>query len=136
MCQHPAWKSWLKLVALFTFLQKREFSMEDIERLDDMQLDYMDAFDQVPEYVGLKRPKHHFLSHVSLDIYRHGPPSEYWCFGFESFNKTMKAGARLSNCKHIVRDVMEYWSVLSARDMQIRAQRGLVSGVSAKRQRV
>lgn len=127
MRKHPAWSCWCDLVALFTFLQKREFDVTDIERIDDMQLAYTASFDRVPEFRGLARPKHHFLTHLAASIWRHGPPCEYWCFGFEAFNKVMKAGGRVSNGKNTVRDVMEYWSLSTARAMQRAQDEDLVS---------
>ena len=77
----------------------------------------------MPEYSGLKRPKHHFLTHLAPDAWRFGPPRGYWCFGFEAFNKVMKAGARLSNKKNTVEAVMAYWSMQHARDMVRRSER-------------
>ena len=47
-------------------------------------------FDAVPQYAGLKRPKHHFMTHVAQDVWRFGPPRGYWCFGYEGFNKVIK----------------------------------------------
>ena len=54
--------------------------MDDIERIDDLQLQHSAAFDAVPEYAGLKRPKHHFCAHLARDIWLYGPPRGYWCF--------------------------------------------------------
>ena len=66
---------------------------------------------------GLKRPKHHFMSHLALDVWRFGPPHGYWCFGFESFNKVIKAGAQRTNWRDTTYSIMQYWSVRSARAM-------------------
>ena len=66
---------------------------------------------------GLKRPKHHFLSHLALDVWRYGPPRGYWCFGFESFNKVIKAGSARTNWKNETVGIMRYWSMKSACSM-------------------
>jgi len=69
--------------------------------------------DNVAEYEGLKRPKHHFAQHVAMDAWRYGPPRGYWCFGFEGFNKVIKKGASLSNWKSETVSIMKYWSLRS-----------------------
>ena len=81
--------------------------------MDDLVLEYLALFEQVPEYVGFYRPKHHFLQHLARDAWRYGPPRGYWCFGFEGFNRVVKHGAKLSNFKSESRSVMQYWSVRS-----------------------
>jgi hypothetical protein len=55
---------------------------------------------QVPEYIGLKKPKHHFVQHLAVDLHQYGPPRGYWCFGFEAFNQEIKRAARRSNFKN------------------------------------
>ena len=117
MKQHPAWASWCKLVELFALSVQHKLDVSDIERVDDLVLEYNGLFNKVPEYAGLRRPKHHFLSHLALDIWRYGPPRGYWCFGFESFNKVIKAGAKRSNFKAETVSCMRYWSMRNARSM-------------------
>ena len=115
MKAHPAWRSWLLLVKLFTMTIKHEIAVDDINDIDDAQLAHSAAFDATPEYEGLKRPKHHFCAHLASDIRLYGPPRGYWCFGFEAFNKVIKAGAQRSNWRNSTRSIMEYWSMRSAR---------------------
>ena len=114
MLAHPAWSSWCKLVEVYSVAAQHELEVTDIELLDDLVLDHSNLFDQVPEYVGYKRPKHHFLSHLAVDAWRYGPPRGYWCFGFESFNKVVKAGCNHS-WKGETAACMRYWSMCSAR---------------------
>jgi hypothetical protein len=118
MRQHPAWASWVKLVELWSLVLQHELQVSDIERIDDLQYEHAQLFALVPEYIGLRRPKHHFLTHLARDIWRYGPPRGYWTFGFESFNKVIKAGAQRSNWKLETRSIMQYWSMRSARAMQ------------------
>jgi len=115
MRRHPAWASWLKLVEAFALVVQHSLHFDDIKRLDDLILEHSAMFDAVPEYNGLKRPKHHFLAHLALDVWRFGPPRGYWCFGFEGFNKVIKRAAQCSNWKSTTVSVMRYWSARSAR---------------------
>ena len=114
MKAHAAWRSWVMLVALFAKVIKHELEVKEIEEMDDLQLAYVAAFNAVPEYAGLMRPKHHLLTHLARDTWRFGPLRGCWCFGFEGFNKVIKAGAQLSNWKNSTVSVMEYWSMRSA----------------------
>jgi hypothetical protein len=123
MRRHPAWRCWLKLVELYSHTILHKFSVKLVKRIDDLQLEYSALYDAVAEYSGLKRPKHHFLTHLAPNAWRFGPPRGYWCFGFEAFNKVMKAGAKLSNKKNTVEAVMAYWSMQHARDMVRRSER-------------
>ena len=115
MRTHPAWASWVKLVQLFTLTVQHKLNVSDIERLDDLQYEHATLFEAVPEYAGLARPKNHFLTHVPSDAWRYGPPRGYWCFGFESFNKVLKAGASRSNWQRESITIMRYWSLYHAR---------------------
>jgi hypothetical protein len=120
--KHPAWRCWLKLVEFYAHVILHEMSEELIQKIDKLQFEYNDLFDKVPEYDGLKRPKHHFLSHIAPDAWRFGPPRGYWCFGFEAFNRVIKAGARMSNKKCTVVSILEYWSMRHARAIVRRSE--------------
>ena len=117
MKAHPAWRSWLSLVRLFGVTVQHSISVDDIELVDDLQLQHSAAFDAVHEYAGLKRPKHHFCAHLARDMWLFGPPRGYWCFGYEAFNKVIKAGAQRTNWRNTTFSIMQYWSVRSARAM-------------------
>jgi hypothetical protein len=120
--KHPAWVAWVKLVELYSHVVLHEIDVDTIKKIDMLQFEYSQLYDQVPEYNGLKRPKHHFLTHLAPDIWRFGPPRGYWCFGFEAFNRVMKAGARVANKKSTVMSVLEYVSLRHARAMVCRSQ--------------
>ena len=92
-------------------------SKTQLQQLDTVVVEHAALFDAVPAYVGLKRPKHHFLSHLSMDIWRFGPMRGYWTYGFEAFNAILKAGANCTNYKSPVVDVMRYWSMRFGRRM-------------------
>lgn len=115
MREHPAWASWCKLVQLWTLVVQHSLDVSDVARIDALQLEHSALFDKVPQYNGLKRPKHHFLSHLPLDVWRYGPPRGYWSFGFEHFNKVLKDGARRCHWKNESVSMMRYWSLWSAR---------------------
>ena len=55
------------MVEVYSVAAQHELEVTDIELLDDLVLEHSNLFDQVPEYVGYKRPKHHFLSHLAVD---------------------------------------------------------------------
>ena len=130
MRAHPAWASWVKLVELYTVVVQHKLEVSDVQLIDDLQVEYTALFDQVPQYVGLKRPKHHFLTHLASDVWRYGPPRGYWCFGFEAFNKVIKAGAKRSGFKHESLTIMQYWSMKSARAI-VRKRSAVSDGVWA-----
>ena len=114
MKAHPAWICWIKLVELFALVIQVRLEVSDVERIDNLVQEHSQLFDNVAEYEGLKRPKHHFAKHVAMDAWRYGPPRGYWCFGFEGFNKVIKKGASLSNWKSETVSIMKYWSLRSA----------------------
>ena len=99
MRAHPAWASWTKLVQVYAMAVQPSFTKAQILELDERIVAHSAAFDQVSEYYGLKRPKHHNLCHLPINVWRHGPMRGYWCYGFEAFNKVLKAGANRSNFK-------------------------------------
>ena len=59
------------------------------------------------EYVDLKTPKHHFLTHLAPDAWKYGPPRVFWCFGFEAFNRLINKTCNLSNYKNEVLTAMQ-----------------------------
>ena len=117
MMRHPAWASWVKLVELFSFAIQHELPVGYSQRIDDLMLQHSALFDEVDQYVKLKRPKHHFASHLAIDAWKYGPPRGYWTMGFEAFNKVIKAGGRRSNMKCESMSIMEHWSMWSAWQM-------------------
>ena len=94
MRSSPAWASWVALVELWSVVVQHKLVPADVERIDVLQLKHSALFDQVPEYSGLKRPKHHFLPHLALDTWRYGPPRGYWCFGFRPSTRSSRRAAR------------------------------------------
>ena len=105
------------LCKVFLLAFQHDISMADLKLVDDTVVAHSDAFDAVSEYAGLKRPKHHFMCHLGPDMWNFGPCRGYRCFGFEGFNKVLKRGAKGTNFINEVEGVMEYWSILSAREM-------------------
>ena len=77
MKAHPAWRCWLKLVELYAVVVQHELKTTDIKRIDDLVLEHSQLFEKVTEYAGLKRPKHHFLTHLPHDVWHYGPPRGY-----------------------------------------------------------
>lgn len=127
MLADPAWASWCKLVELFSLVLGHTISVADIKRVDDLQMEYSRLFDAVPQYAGLKRPKHHSLSHLATDIWLYGPLRGLWTMGFEGFNKVIKQGAGRSNFRQESLTLMEYYSMRTGRMLMRR--RAQVHGV-------
>jgi hypothetical protein len=115
MRHHPAWRCWLKHAEMFSVAVQHTHTLSDVARLDGLVVEHSQLFDQVPEYAGLKKPKHHFAQHLAADLFQYGPGRGYWCFGFESFNRVIKHAARRSNMKNEAVSIMQYWSVKAAR---------------------
>ena len=122
MRDHPAWRSWLLIVQLFSVCLQHDVSVDDIQLIDGLQLQHSTEFDNVPEYAGLKRPKHHFCAHLAQDIWQYGPPRGYWCFGYEAFNKVIKGGAQKSGWKNTTEYIMTYWAMRSGRSLVLGAR--------------
>ena len=118
MLECKAWASWVKMVEIHNLSIMDELSLEQVNEMDKLVLEHAALFDAVPEYNSLKRPKHHFLQHLAVDIWDYGPPRGYWCMGFEGFNKVIKRGAGRSGFKNAGLSIMEYWSVRFVRSLQ------------------
>lgn len=55
------------------------------------------------------------MTHLAVDILRHGPPRGFWCMSFEGFNKVVKQATEISNYRHEDMFVLEHWIMKSAR---------------------
>ena len=73
---------------------------------------------QVPEYMGLWKPKHHFATHLAVEVLRAGPLRGFWCMSFEGFNKIVKQATELSNYRNEDIFVMEHWMMKSAKALR------------------
>ena len=73
---------------------------------------------QVKEYAGLWKPKHHFETHLPVDLLRFGPSRGYWCMSFEGFNKIIKQATEHSNYRGEDVFVMEHWVMKSAKKLR------------------
>ena len=122
MRSHPAWRCWCKLAELYTVIVAQELPLADIQRIDDLQFEHAVLFDQVPDWAGLQRPKHHALVHIAEDTWNFGPLRGLWCFAFENVNQIIKLGAHASNFRNEAETVLAYWGM--------RWTRALVTGQS------
>lgn len=73
---------------------------------------------QVKEYNGLWKPKHHFMTHLPVDLLRFGPLRGFWCMSFEGFNKIVKQAAEISNYRSEDVFVLEHWMMKSAKKLR------------------
>ena len=89
----------------------QELPLADIQRIDDLQFEHAVLFDQVPDWAGLQRPKHHALVHIAEDTWNFGPLRGLWCFAFEAVNAIIKLGAHASNFRNEAETVLAYWGM-------------------------
>jgi hypothetical protein len=81
------------------------------------------AFLAVPAFKRLFKPKHHFTSHVAVNISRMGPMREYWCYSYEGFHQRVKHICKNSSFKNVSKRVMRFWSMQFALCMGCRDAR-------------
>ena len=82
---HPAWLSWMAHVDVVNKVLQHVFVPDDAAHLTRLIERHAELFDQVEEYVGLTRPKHHMQDHLARALRDFGPFRQVWCFPFEAF---------------------------------------------------
>ena len=97
---------------------RHSFSLADVTGLDQLVKDHQSLFLKVKEYDGLWKPKHHFATHLPVDLLRFGPLRGYWCMSFEGFNKVVKRATEISNYRSEDVFVMEHWMMHSAKRLR------------------
>jgi hypothetical protein len=71
---HPVWVSWVKHVEYVDLmLNKTEYTLADIVRLDMAVYEATKQFNKVQEYKGFFKPKQHLAAHASVNTLRMGP---------------------------------------------------------------
>ena len=93
-------------------LWRRSFKANDILELDAAIWDLSTVFLETPYLQHLWKPKHHYLTHVPLDILRWGPPRGYWCMNFEHENQTVKGAVTHSNYSNVLLSAADHMSML------------------------
>ena len=83
--QHPCWASMMAHVAVVQKVLQHTFAAAEADDLSILIANFIDAFDKVPEYFDLDRPKHHFLEHLVRALLDFGPFRGFWCMPFEAF---------------------------------------------------
>ncbi len=61
------------------------FTDDEADELARLIAAHIKAFDEVDEYDGLERPKHHFQEHLPAALRMFGPFRGFWCMPFEAF---------------------------------------------------
>ena len=102
-----------------------EIHAVDVMRLEAKIFHAQQTFDSIPEFEGLYKPKHHFLSHVCIHILRLGPMRGYWCYSFEGFHQRIKRICKNANLKNISARLVDFWVMqfrfmVSIRDPEVR----------------
>lgn len=111
----PYWRSWVAHVAVLEVALRDEFHPTDVSLLDERIQQHHRLFLKVKEYDGLWKPKHHFETHLPVDLLRFGPLRGYWCMSFEGFNKIVKQATEISNYRSEDMFVLGHWMMKSAK---------------------
>ena len=86
----------------------------DVHTLNELILTHQERFSEVPQYANLTKPKHHFLTHLVVDVFRYGPVRGFWCMSFEAFNAVVKRAAIRCNFKDVDTSVVKFLSMKCA----------------------
>ena len=105
----PVWVAWVKHVEYLDLLFAPEISADDVLVLESQISEAQRAFDEVDEFKGCYKPKHHFASHTFIHILRLGPLRGYWCYSFEGLHQRVKRILRSSNFKSCASRIMKFW---------------------------
>ena len=111
---HHVWQSWKTLVMLLRLLMEREFSRAQVCLVDEIVQLHQTNFKKVPEYEDLFLPKHHFCTHIPVDILNFGPPRRFWCMRFEAMNQVFKRIASGGNFREILKRCAHHACVRTA----------------------
>lgn len=81
----PCWLSMMAHVAVVQKVLQHAYAATEADELATLIAKFLDAFDSVPEYADLDRPKHHFTEHLVRALLDFGPFRGFWCMPFEGF---------------------------------------------------
>lgn len=112
--EHAVWQSWKTLVVLVRLLLEREFTKDQVSMVDDLVQQHHVKFKSIEEYKHLFLPKHHFCTHIPVDILNFGPSRMYWCMRFEAMNQVFKQIAAGGNFREILKRCAHHACVRTA----------------------
>ena len=107
--QEPVWDAWVKHVKYFEMMRWHEYTLQDIQALDNAVYDAQAAFDKAFGGQGLWKPKQHFASHLAVSTLRCGPTREYHCFSYEGMHQRVKRISDASNWRNVSKRIMRFW---------------------------
>jgi hypothetical protein len=81
----PTWTSLLALTAVVQKVLQHSFDDGEADELAVLIEAHRVAFENVPHYNDLDRPKHHFQVHLPAALRDFGPLRGFWCMPFEAF---------------------------------------------------
>ena len=110
---HTIWLSWLAHRSLLAKCLQHSFVRSDAARLQTLIEEYITAFDSVPNYAGLERPKHHFLTHLVAALLRFGPFRGFWCMPWDAFLQLIKRIISCSNYINPAYFIVNFWSMMT-----------------------
>ena len=115
--QSAVWACWESFARVVAYIERPTFTYEDILQLDRYIYYWQARFVRIPQYADLWKPKHHFITHIPMDILFFGPPRGYWCMRFEALYQILKAFAQGSNYRQLYFRIAEFWKLKSERDL-------------------
>ena len=114
------WQCWLAFARAVSFMERPSFSFDDVLQLDRYIYYHQTRFVRIPEYASLWKPKHHFMTHVPLNILLFGPPRGYWCMRFEAMYQILKSIAAGSNYNNLPYRIALYLEVEDGTRLAVR----------------
>ena len=88
----------ISLAVLLTEMTQRltaeKFETYEIDVLEDLIIKYLDlrcCIEEVNDFIGTPKPKHHFVTHYTDVIRLYGPPLGFWTARYESKHRVAKS---------------------------------------------
>ena len=111
----PLWQCWVAHIKYLNVLMQHTLTYSDILTLDRLIYEHQQLFLECTEYgARMYKPKNHFATHFSMDIYNHGPVRHYWCMRFEALNQLFKNFAKGGAFRNTCGRVSDMWCIRAA----------------------
>ena len=117
------WKAWVMHVHVVSGMMRVEFTLADLQRLEDMEIEDQRLHFSVPEYRDTWIPKYHWALHLAYDIFLWGPPRFLWCMLMEMKNSHFKRGCKRSNNHNPTKSTAFFWVEKSAHELKSKKQK-------------
>jgi hypothetical protein len=105
------WKSVCMMLHFLFMCMMQEYTRDVLEWMERFYSEYLGVFETAwGKEAG--KPKHHFATHIPVDIYNWGPAVHYWCMRYEAKHQWFKRLARRTSHKNILwtlSSVHQFW---------------------------